>query len=480
MNRVLIIAADEWRYWLRSKLALTALVLTAILLVTTTILTILRIDAERETRASHQAEAEATFLSQPDRHPHRMVHYGHYLFRTPAPLSIIDPGVDPVTGQSIFLEGHRQNAPMFADTGASADFGGLQFLTPALVYQVFVPLLLIFLGSGMIVREREAASLGTLLAQGVSGPEILMGKTIALLSVVFLVLIPILASGLSTLAVGESFLAILSLATSYLLYFAIWAGAIVMASAYFHKRSAVLTALTAAWIFTTLVIPAVAVNITARLAPAMGKLEADFNAIAEVRDVGDGHSAGDPAYARLRSELLTRYGAEQLEELPVNFRGVVAEYAEEKLTKVLNAHAEARMETERRQAHTLQQFGWLSPTLSIGSASRAFADTDLGAHHRFLREAEALRYGFVQSLNRVHAEHVSYADDTNRSGDTAAEARSRVDASNWAVLDNHRIAPAPVSARFEKALTSVSILSVWLLVVLSGCILIGRKMRAWS
>lgn len=480
MKRVIIIAADEWRYWLRSKLALAAMILTAILLITTTVLTALRIDGERTARIQQQTAAKETFLSQPDRHPHRMVHYGHYLFRTPTPLSIIDPGLDPVTGQSIFLEGHRHNAPMFADTGASADFGGLQFLTPAVVYQLFAPLLLIFIGSAMIVRERESASLGTLLAQGVSGPEILMGKTIALLSVILLLVSPLIVSGILAMASGERLAAVFSLGGSYLLYLAIWGGITILASAYFHRRSTALTTLTAAWILSVLVIPAVGVSVTARLAPAMGKIEADFAAIAEVRDVGDGHSAGDPAYARLRSELMTRYGTNRLEDLPVNFRGVVAEYAEEKLTKVLNTHAESRMETELRQAHLLRQFGWLSPTLAIGAASRAFADTDLEAHHRFLREAEALRYGFVQSLNRVHAEHVAYADDLNRSNDTSAEARSRVDSSNWAVLDDHHIAPASVSERFGKALTSLSILSAWLAFAFVGCIVIGRRMRAWS
>mgnify|MGYP002129840370 CR=1 FL=1 len=45
-----------------------------------------------------QAEAEAAFLSQPARHPHRMVHYGHYVLRTPAPLALFDPLPDGQLG----------------------------------------------------------------------------------------------------------------------------------------------------------------------------------------------------------------------------------------------------------------------------------------------------------------------------------------------------------------------------------------------
>ncbi|MEM9317164.1 MAG: delta 1-pyrroline-5-carboxylate reductase, partial [Pseudomonadota bacterium] len=91
MNTVLTIAAAEWRYWLRSNLALSAAMLFVILLLATVVLTTLRMEGDRHERSHHQDEAERSFLEQPDRHPHRMVHYGHYVFRTPTPLSVFDP-----------------------------------------------------------------------------------------------------------------------------------------------------------------------------------------------------------------------------------------------------------------------------------------------------------------------------------------------------------------------------------------------------
>ena len=107
------VAADEWRYWMRSRLAIWAIALFTVLLVTAGVLTGLQAHEDEHNRNAYQAESEETFLSQPDRHPHRMVHYGHYAFRAPAPLAVIDPGLDAVTGQSIFLEGHRQNSASF-------------------------------------------------------------------------------------------------------------------------------------------------------------------------------------------------------------------------------------------------------------------------------------------------------------------------------------------------------------------------------
>ena len=154
---------------MRSRLAVISLIVFAVLLIFTTGLTLLEAQAARHDRLHQQEQSEETFLSQPDRHPHRMVHYGHYVFRVPPPLALFDPGVDAVTGQSLFLEGHRQNSAMFADARAEARTGGFGTLSPAKIYHLFLPLLIIALGHAVILRERETRTLGPLLSQGVSG-----------------------------------------------------------------------------------------------------------------------------------------------------------------------------------------------------------------------------------------------------------------------------------------------------------------------
>ena len=45
------------------------------------------------------------------------------------------------------------------------------------------------------------------------------------------------------------------------------------------------------------------------------------------------------------------------------------------------------------------------------------AGTDLRQHHAFAREAERVRYGFVQKLNELHIEELAYSDDIQRSND---------------------------------------------------------------
>jgi ABC-2 type transport system permease protein len=390
-----------------------------------------------------------------------MVHYGHYVFRQPAPLSLFDPGLDPVTGQSIFLEGHRQNTAMFAASGASADLGALSWLSPAMVYQLFGPLLVILLGHALIAREREAATLATLLAQGTTGRTLLAGKALALVSFVALLLLPLVLSAVVAVHAGDSPLAAAALVGAYLLYLGIWGGLALLASALFNRRADVLVILATLWIALTLVLPALSATRAANAAPMAGKLETDLAMLSDLRKLGDGHNANDPAFARLRADLLSRHGVQRVEDLPVNLRGVVAQVGEQRLTETLNAYAKTQMAAEARQAEALAAHGWFTPLLAVAEASRALAGTDLAHHHRFLREAEALRYAFVQGLNKVHAEKLAYSDDVRRSGDALAEERTRVDASNWQLLDRFRFEPDAAGRRVARTWPQGLMLLAW-------------------
>lgn len=477
MKRLLWIAGAEWRYWLRSRLALGGALLMAGLLVVTTVLTLWRMQDEAAQRAHHQAEAEAAFLAQPDRHPHRMVHYGHYVFRTPAPLAGFDPGLDAVTGQALFLEGHRQNTAMFAASGASADLGGFAWLSPAMVYQLFAPLLLILLGHGLVLREREAATLATLLAQGLPGRSLLAGKALAMLSVVGLLLLPLVISVALAVRAGEQAQAAAALVLAYLLYLLIWAALALLASALFRRRAAVLACLVTLWIVLSLVLPALAVSATSSRLAMAGKLESDLAMLAEQRKLSDGHNANDPAFARLRAELLAKHGVQRVEDLPVNLRGLVAQVAEQQLTDSLNAHARARMAAETRQAALLASHGWFTPLLAVAEASRAVAATDLAHHHRFLQEAETLRYHFVQGLNRVHAEQLAYSDDIRRSSDAQAEQRTRVAATHWQLLQRFVFQPDAAEQRIGRAQPQWWMLGLWSAVLIGAALWTGARLK---
>jgi len=476
VSKVVLIAKDEWRYWLRSKLAVTVLVIGLVLTLTSVIVTAITMIELSHTRHELQTTSDKSFVDQPDRHPHRMVHYGHYAFRTPAPLSTLDPGIDAFTGNSIFLEGHRQNSAMFADNRQGTALTKLGSLTPAFIVQTLAPLLLILIGYSAISRERELQTLPYLLSQGTSGLTLIAGKGLALLCVVGLILIPLMVSSLFTVLNGESLLAVASFILGYALYLFVWVLLILLASSVFSKNSGSFTALIFVWILLCIVMPRVASTTAATVAPSPGKIETDFAVKAELRKLGDGHNANDPAFKQFKQSLLKKYNVETLDDLPVNFRGVVAGESEAKQTAVLNKFAEQRMQAELKQTQLSRNFGWATPMVAIKSLSMIIVGTSIETHHRFLRETEQLRFDFVQGLNKIHSEKLTYQDDINRNANATATKKARVSADNWQILQNFTFNSDSALVRAERSTSAFLQLLLWIAVLVGGIKIVGKRL----
>ncbi|MDU0353808.1 DUF3526 domain-containing protein [Paraglaciecola aquimarina] len=474
-SQIIAIAKDEWRYWLRSKLALAVLTLGILLTISSVVVTTVKTMELNHQRSELQNEAEQSFTDQPDRHPHRMVHYGHYAFRTPTPLSQLDPGVDAFTGNSIFLEGHRQNSAMFADQRQGTALTKLGSLDPAFIIQILIPLLLILIGFSSVSRERESQTLTFILSQGVSIYTVITGKLVAMLAVIGLILVPVLLSALFTVVQGESLLTATSFIFGYFAYLVVWIIMIVLCSCIMSKNSESFSALMFAWILFCIIVPRVASTTAAIAVPSAGKLESDFAVIAQLRKLGDGHNANDPAFAKLKANLLAQYNVDSIEELPVNFRGTVAKKSEAELTKVLNEFAEQRMTEELAQSQVSRRFGWLSPVVAIRSLSMILAGTSIETHHRFLRETEALRFEFVQALNQVHIDKLNYQDDMNRNVDKEASNQARVSAQNWQVLQDFNFTADAADTRLQYSFWAFLQLFMWIAVLLVLAIFVGRR-----
>lgn len=475
-SKMVIVAKDEWRYWLRSKLAMTVLAIGLVLTLASVIVTAITMMELSHTRHELQTSAEQSFVDQPDRHPHRMVHYGHYAFRTPSPLSTLDPGIDAYTGNSIFLEGHRQNSAMFADSRQGTALTKLGSLTPAFIVQTLAPLLLILIGYSAISRERESQTLPYLLSQGASGGTLIAGKGLALMSVVGLILIPLTVSALFTLGSGEGLLAVASFVLGYALYLTVWVLLVLLASSVFSKNSGSFTALVFVWILLCIVMPRVASTTASTAIASAGKIETDFAVKAELRKLGDGHNTNDPAFKQFKQSLLTKYNVSSIDELPVNFRGLVASESEAKLTSVLNKFAEQRMQAELNQTKVSRYFGWVSPMVAIRSLSMIVVGTSIETHHRFLRETEQLRFDFVQGLNKVHVEKLSYQDDMNRNADTAATQKARVSAKNWQILQDFTFNVDTPEVRAQQSIPAFLQLLLWVALLLGGIKFVGRRL----
>src|SRR5256885_12437858 len=90
MSAAWTIAREEWRLLLRDRVAVLGMALWLLLSAAAAFTAWDQRSAAQAQRERHQSQVDSEFEAQPDRHPHRMVHYGHFVFRPLNPLAAFD------------------------------------------------------------------------------------------------------------------------------------------------------------------------------------------------------------------------------------------------------------------------------------------------------------------------------------------------------------------------------------------------------
>jgi len=461
MSVARLIARDEWRMMMRNRVAIIAFVLLVLLTLVAVASSFAHQRRIADLRDRHAHAADTAFDAQPDRHPHRMVHYGTFIFRPLGPLAAFDPGVDAFTGSSMFLEGHRQNTANFGDVRQSSLLIRFGQLTPAFVLQVVAPLLLIFLGYGALARETERGTLRLLMLQGAGRGQVVRGKLLALGTVALLAGTPA-AIGLVAIAgqPGALALPMLAIAAGYAAYLLLWTMLILLVSAVVRRRRDALLALVALWAVAVVLLPRVAPDIASAAIPLTNRLQTDVAIARDLRRMGDSHDPDDPHFAAFRQAVLDRYGVSRIEDLPVNYKGVVALEGERMTASLFNRYAAADFAAQAGQNRLVEAVGLLSPAIALRSLSMAAAGTDVAGHRRFLEQAEAYRYALVQRLNRLQAAGVSYADDV--ATDAGADRRKRIAAGHWQAMPDFSFIASDGATLAVAALPGLAVIAAWL------------------
>lgn len=461
MKVIRLIARDELRLMLRNRVATIAFLLLVLLTLVAVASSWSHQRGIAELRARHAHVAEDAFHGQPDRHPHRVVHYGHFIFRPLGPLAAFDPGVDAFTGNSMFLEGHRQNSANFGDVRQSSLLVRFGQLTPAFVLQMVAPLLLVFLGYGALAREAERGTMRLLMLQGVTQRQIVAGKLLALGTVALLAALPALL-GLALIMgqPGALALPMLVIALGYCVYLALWVVLILLVSALVRRSRDALLALIAIWAIAVVLLPRVAPDLASAVVPLQNRLQTDVAIARDLRRLGDSHNPDDPHFAKFKQAVLARYGVTRVEDLPVNYKGLLGVEGERLTTALFDRYAGQSYAAQSRQNAIVDSAALLSPAIAIRSLSMAAAGTDFAGHRRFLEQAETYRYALVQRLNAMQAEKVRYSDDT--ADDAGADRRKRVSAGNWRVIPDFTFVAPSGDVLVRAALPGLAILLGWL------------------
>jgi ABC-2 type transport system permease protein len=468
VRQVGVVAAGEWRRMWRDRSALIAIMVMLLFCATAWVTTAQRGAQLRAEQARLAAIADAQWEAQPDRHPHRVVHFGDFVFKPPSWLSSIDWGVESHAGRSLFLEGHRQNTANFSEAGQGGALLRFGQLTPATVVLQLAPLLLIFVGFGAVAAERANGTLRAAMLSGANGFALVLGKTVALWPVALAVLVPIMLTlpfaGLDgSDAWGRAWWLLLA----YAVYLVVWCGLVTIASALAREAYAALLALLCIWVFWCVALPRAAPALAALYHPAPERAVTEIRVENALKTIGDSHNPDDPYFAEFRARTLAKYGVTRVEDLPQNYGGLLM-LEGERMTSEAHAREAQRVDTvHAAQNSIVSAFGWIAPPIAAAIASRALSGTDADHHRHFVAAGESRRYALVQALNQLHAEKIAYRDDRAQ----------RLRADHWTRIPRAPYAPPPLAFAWPRTVPALAALLLWLCLVAAALLVCGRRLE---
>ncbi|MCJ8152700.1 DUF3526 domain-containing protein [Chryseobacterium sp. SSA4.19] len=425
----------------------------------------------------YRKEVREHWEDRPAKHPHRMAHYGYLVFRTGHPLSIFDNGLDDYLGNVIFLEAHKQNTANLSEAGSSGILVRFGAFTSAFILQCIVPLIILFLGFGLISREREDATLKILSTQGASGRDIVWGKILGLWQFSLLFLLPVLpVIFLVTLMSGATSwedigIRLLMLMPAYMVYYFFMSSLTVLLSAYSKSSSLALVNLIGCWLLLVIFIPKGVQFAAQNLYPSPSRIAFEMALEQDIMKAGDSHNPDDPHFKKIKDSLLTRYKVDKTDDLPFNYSGLVMKEGEKISSKIYIRHQEKLQETYHRQQQFTDFSAFLDPVIAIKNFSMTAAGTDFYAYSRFQEQAEEYRYQMAQRLNDLQIGQISNIKP-EKGGPPAI-----VKSENWKKFPDFNYRYTPVSESIREQWMPAASLLFWLLI--SVCVIEtgGRNLK---
>jgi ABC-2 type transport system permease protein len=400
VNPVRRVTGRELLELLRDGRLLSAVLL--VLVLVTTALTVGRQHQQAFEAERHAAQAldYNDWLNQPERHPHDAAHQGLHVFKPLPALAMLDPGVTPYLGSTLWLQAHRQSELRFRPAQDATGLQRFGQLSVAWVLQVLAPLLVIVLGFNMLTGEREQGTLRQTLAVGVTLRQVVAGKALALLGALGVVLLPVVVAALVALLASptpaDDALRLVLLTSIYGVYFVGVAAIVLGVSAAAASARVAITVLLGLWIVAVTLLPRAAADGAREAFPSPSR--------AEFASALDGELAN--AYQRA---WLAQFGTTQRfgADVPLSRWGAALRVDDETGYEVMDRHFEALWQSFARQQRAQEWAGLVAPVLAVRATSMTLAGTDFAAHRHFAVAGEAHRR-LMQDL--ISADLVEHAD----------------------------------------------------------------------
>ncbi|MEP3210957.1 MAG: DUF3526 domain-containing protein [Maribacter sp.] len=405
---IYLLGTQLWRDAFRSKVMQVALGLMIFLLVFSAYSGWENYHDQNYSRDLIQDEVQESWENNPDKHPHRMAHYGSFALRLKHVLSAFDLGMENFVGNAVFLEAHKQNTVNFSE--ASMSTGLLRFgeVSLAMLLKVIVPLLIFYLGFATIARERENGTLKLLIGQGIKRKEITFGKWLGLfgLSMIFLFSIFIVVFSFVLIEshgglFADSVLRFVVLFVSYALFFAILSAITILVSALSKTAKGALVKLLGIWLLFVIIVPKSLQAMGYYLYPTPSKIEMETSVEHDLIQQGDSHNPDDPHFKALKDSVLLVHQVDKVEDLPFNYGGFIMAQGEKLSTTIYNKHEERLYQVYQKQNDLERYSAFVNPYTAIKNLSMAFSGTDFRSFLHFKAKAEAYRYHLAQEMNQL-------------------------------------------------------------------------------
>ena len=363
-------------------------------------------------RTDHQEKARESWESNPDKHPHRMAHFGTFAFRIKHPLSVFDFGMESYTGNAVFLEAHRQNMVNFSEAGFSTGLLRFGELSMGMVLQVILPLIIFFIGYSSVASDRENGTLKVLLTQGASWRDILFGRSIGLFSIALLFVLPFMVITAILLvledhATGDQWIRLSILTLTYFVFAAVLSLITVAISARSQSSKAALVKLLGFWLIMIVLLPRTSQALGTYFYPSPNKLEFRGAIEQEVIEYGDSHNPDDPHFAALQDSVLRVHNVDSVNQLPFNYSGFIMSEGEKISTRIYNKHQTKLLDTYRNQNQLSRWMALVNPYLAVKNLSMALCGTDFESYVDFQAQAEDYRYQLAQKMNELQIKYIS-------------------------------------------------------------------------
>ena len=420
-------------------------------------------NTQNDIRLAHQEKARQSWEANPDKHPHRMAHFGTFAFRINPTLGIFDYGIESFTGNTVFLEAHRQNSVNFSEATFSTGSLRLGELSLALLLQLVLPLILFFIGFSSVAEDKQNGTLKILLSQGANWKELLFGKSIGLFAIAMLFFIPIfMVVVISFSILGEQsannigWLRLLLIGLGYLAFIFIISSLTISVSANSSSPKNALLRLLGIWLLLVVLLPKSAQAMGNYWFPTPTKLAFQTAIEKEVTQKGDSHNPNDPYYNSLRDSVLTVHNVDKTTDLPFNYGGFVMREGEKITSNLYKKHYNNLINTYKDQNNVTRFSSFINPFTAIKQLSMVMASTDFSSYIDFQHQADNYRYHLAQTMNELQMQYISPKKESGSEGK-----KHVVNHKHWEEFTDFNHQPMAFNSSFKEALPALIAIVLW-------------------